>query len=172
MSDIDQELLSEFLEESRGIVADCESLLEDIENDPSQAGRLGEFANLIDRVMGAAKSLAMMAAPEHPLNIVGDITALCKAIGERGSNSARNEQLFTVTVAFLLDAVEITRELLDSLEDPDAVVTSDVRAAILDRVGMISNIYKQMPKDALVGDAGPKMEQNEIDEIMKKLGEM
>lgn len=171
MSGIDQELLSEFIAESRRLVDECESLLEDIEDDASQAPRLAEFANKIDRVMGGAKSLAMLGSPQHPLHIVGDITALCKALGERGAKAASQEQLYMLTVAFCLDAVEITRKLLVALQDPSAEAPPELKAAILDRVNWMAGIYKKIPKGMLDNEIAPKLDQNEIDDLMKKLGE-
>lgn len=171
MADFDKEILSEFLQESDRLVDECEELLESIESDPSQAQRLAEFSNKIDRVMGAAKSLAMMADAQHPLHIIGDITALCKALGERGAKTAAHQRLFEVTVAFLLDGVEITRSLLETLENPNASVSPELKNAMLSRVNWIADVYRKLPKEFLDGIGGEKLKQNEIDDIIRKLGE-
>lgn len=172
MSDFDKEILSEFLQESSRLVDECEELLEAIESEPAQAARLSEFSNKIDRVMGAAKSLAMMAEPHHPLHIIGDITALCKVLGERGSKTAAHERLFEVTVAFLLDAVEMVRGLLEALEDPGAGVSPELKNAMLSRVNWIADVYRKLPKEFLEGLGGnEKLKQNEIDDIIRKLGD-
>lgn len=171
MSDLDQELLADFLRESFKIVDECETLLEDIESDSSQASRLAEFSNKIDRIMGAAKSLAMLTEADHPLHIIGDVTALCKALGERGSHGGA-DPLFTTTVAFLLDAVEITRSLLEAAGEPDAssAGAAELKNALVGRVSWIAEIYRGLPK-GMLDEKSDKLGQNEIDALMKKLGD-
>lgn len=167
MTKIDNDILNEFLTEAKRLVAECQTLLEDLEGKPEAAPRLEEFANKIDRVMGAAKSLGLLATADHPLHMVGDATAVCKALGYRGAKVAHQPKLFEVTVSFLLDAVETVDELLDRLDEPPENLRADLKNTLLGRLQWISDIYRQIPEAGAA--SGEKLVQNEIDELMRKL---
>lgn len=171
MSMIDETILNDFLKESKGLVKEGLGILEEIEGTPAQYPRLFEYANRIDRIMGAAKNIALMAGPGHALNVVGDASALCKAVGEMGSRVGGQPQLYSVTVSFLLDVTELIDEWLDRLDEDAADLRRDLKGAFVERLRWISDLYKKMPnsgqKDAR---ASEKLNQDAIDEIMKKLG--
>lgn len=171
MAAFDPALLSEFLRETYRLLDECETLLEQIESDFTQAPRLEEFSNKIDRVMGAAKSLALMAEPQHPMHIIGDITGLCKVLSQRASNVSSQQRLFEVTIAFLLDAVEITRNLTKTLEDPQASVSTELKNVMVARTKWISDVYKTLPKDLLDIPPEDRLAQDDVDAIIKKLGD-
>lgn len=168
MGKIDADILNEFLTEAKRLVAECQTLLEDVDGKPGEALRLEEFANKIDRVMGAAKSLGLLVDGDHPLHMVGDTTAICKALGYRGAKVGNQPQLYGVTVSFLLDAVETVDEILDRMEDPAADLRADLKNTLLERLKWISDIYRKIPEAQ--ASSGEKLVQNEIDELMKKLG--
>lgn len=165
---IDKTILNDFVLESLNLVDQCLELLESIEQDPSEVERLSEFANLIDRVMGGAKSLALGASPEHALHLIGDYCAICKSVGYQGSRIQNNDQLYSVTVALLLDAVEMVKTLFQKLEVSRSELKKIFTTTFLDRLKWISFQFDEMDKKTR--GAGDKMQQNEIDELLKKLG--
>lgn len=170
MSRVDQEILSEFLAESKSLVREAGGILESIEGQPKMYLRLLEYANRVDRIMGAARSLATLAGPDHALHLLGDYTGLCKAVGTRGAQLAsKNEQIFDVTVSFLLDANDLIAELLPRLEEPADVLKEETQGTFADRLRWLSDLYRGAPEEKKTGAAG-SMGQAEIDELLKKLG--
>lgn len=166
MSGIDQEILEEFVRESRKLVDECEEILEDVEGDHGRLRRLEEYSNRIDRIMGAAQSLGVLAPPGHALHVIGDCSALCKALGYRCLMVSPTPQLIEVTVAFLLDATELVGELMDRLDESADELRDEVRGTLVERLRWISDLYRKMP----AGAGGERMDQKDIDALIKKLG--
>lgn len=164
---IDGSILNDFTSESLVLVDECIELLESIENDPSEVEKLKDFANRIDRVMGGAKSLALMAPPDHPLNLIGDYCAICKSVGYQGAQIQNNDQFYNVVVALLLDAVEMTKELFAKMDKSVTELKKTFTTTFLERLKWISFQYDELEKKR---SGGKKMEQNEIDALLKKLG--
>ncbi len=166
-SGLDESILKDFTEESLILVDQCIDLLETIENDPSEVEKLKDFANRIDRVMGGAKSLALIAPPEHALNLIGDYCAICKSVGYQGAQIQNNDQFYNVVVALLLDAVEMTKVLFNRLDSSVTELKKIFSITFLERLKWISLQYDEIEKRR---HDGKKMGQNEIDDLLKKLG--
>jgi hypothetical protein len=166
-SGIDSSILEDFTKESLILVSECIELLEIAENDSSEVEKLSDFANRIDRVMGGAKSLALMAAPDHALNLIGDYCAICKSVGYQGAQIQNNDQLFNVVVALLLDAVEMVKILFDKITTSSSDLKKIFSITFLDRLKWISFQYDELEKKR---SGGKKMAQNEIDALLQKLG--
>ena len=164
----DKSILDDFIQESLSLVDKCIELLESIEDTPSEVEKLSEFANLIDRVMGGAKSLALGISEEHALHLVGDYCAICKSVGYQGAAIQNNEQLYSVCVALLLDAVEMVRTLLTQIHTKKSELLKLFTATFLDRLKWMSFQFDQLEKTS--SGSANKMQQNEIDDLLKKLG--
>ncbi|MFN8845935.1 MAG: hypothetical protein ACK5V3_13975 [Bdellovibrionales bacterium] len=167
-ANIDKTILDDFVQESLSLVDQCLELLETIEQDPSEVEKLSEFANLIDRVMGGAKSLALGASAEHALHLIGDYCAICKSVGYQGAKIQNNDQMYFITTALLLDAVEMIKVLFAKLEISGSELKKIFTTTFLDRLKWISFQFDEMEKKSR--GSADKMQQNEIDELLKKLG--
>jgi hypothetical protein len=109
------ELLIEFKDETQKLLSDLEQTLQDLESDPSKSTGYEYFGQIIDRIMGGAKSLAV-AIPQNAngLQTIGDIAEICKAISYKMSQT-KNPELGKVVVAFFYDAIDSIQEQLESL---------------------------------------------------------
>ncbi len=164
---IDKTILDDFTKESLILIDECLDLLESIEEDPSEVGKLSDFANRIDRVMGGAKSLALLVSNEHPLHLIGDYCAICKSVGYQGAQIQNNDQLYNVVVALLLDAVEMTKDLFSEMDKTATELKKKFSTTFLERLKWISFQYDELEKKR---SGGEKLQQNEIDELLAKLG--
>ncbi len=166
------EILNEFIVESKGIVKKSIEVLELVEGDMVQAEKLKEYGNLVDRIMGGAKSIALMATPGHSINLVADYAALCKAVGYKASQINSNPQFFDICVALLQDATENLDSLLENLDRSPEQLKMVISSTFLDRLRWVSNKFSGDYRESVgSGNAGGKgLEQNEIDNLMKKLG--
>ncbi len=165
---IDKAIIDDFKSESLSLIEECIELLETAENDPSEVEKLSDFANRIDRVMGGAKSLALMAPKDHPLNLIGDYCAICKSVGYQGAKVQGNDELYNVIVALLLDAVEMTQTIFDKLDSTSTELKKLFTTTFLERLKWISFQFDELEKKRSGGK--DRMEQNEIDALLKKLG--
>ncbi len=166
-SGIDLSILEDFKEGSLDLISECIVLLETIEDNPLEVEKLNDFANQIDRVMVGAKSLALMAPTDHALNLIADYCAICKSVGQQGSKVFNNDQLYNVVVALLLDAVEMIQDLFMKLDLSVEELKKSLTSTFLDRLKWISFQYDELEKNR---NNGKKLAQNEIDEVLRKLG--
>ena len=158
---LDADILNDFFEESNTIITESIELLEEMEGNFSQKESLKVFANKIDRIMGAAASIAMMAEPDHGLNLVTDYTSLCKVVAYKAAEIQDNAKLYDITVALLLDAVEALSVLIKKIELPMAELKRVISPNFIERLRWISEQFSK--QNSLKA-------QSEIDDLMKKLG--
>lgn len=171
MSNIDKDIIIDFVDESKVIVAELLKILEDVEGNFTQVQQLEEYGQKVDRIMGGAKSLALMATPEHALHVVGDYADLCKAVGYKASQIKGNSQLFDICVALLFDATEALSDGIDNLVEDEASteLRGSLSATFLERLRWVNNQFGADVR-ASVGSGSEKMDQNDIDSLLRKLG--
>jgi citrate synthase len=172
---LDKEIVEEFLNESKSLIEDLVELLESIEGDFSQVKKLADYGNNVDRIMGGAKSLALMAPPEHAIHLIADYSALCKAVGYKASQINNNEKFYDICVAILLDATENLRELLNNIFEDVNKLKEEIPEAFIERLRWVSQQFNESYSMSVgLGSADAKdpakMKQSEIDDLLKKLG--
>ncbi|WP_295905810.1 hypothetical protein [uncultured Bdellovibrio sp.] len=168
---IDKEIVEDFVNESKSLIEELIDLLESIEGDFSQVQKLADYGNNVDRIMGGAKSLAMMAPPDHALHMISDYAALCKAVGYKASQITDNEQFYDVCVALLLDATETLSVLLNNIEKEGKVLKETIPQAFIERLRWVSSQFSEAYSMSVgTGTAPQKLRQSEIDDLLKKLG--
>ena len=169
---LDKEIVQDFVDESKSLIEDLILLLESLEGQFGRVHELEDYGNRIDRIMGGAKSLALMADATHPLHIVADYTALCKAVGYKASQIKKNEKFFDICVALLLDATETLDQMLGHMDKSGDDLKKSLSHTFLERVRWVSSQFSDEFRGSV--DAGKKqsqkMSQDDIDELMKKLG--
>lgn len=79
---------------------------------------LEEFAQKIDRIMGAAQTLEMLAPGNLCLERVGKIAEVCKSIGYKAAKK-KEIKVLPYCSAFWADTIELMEALLQNVEDPD-----------------------------------------------------
>lgn len=166
------EILNEFVIESKAIIKKSNDLLEKVEGEMVQAKLLREYGNYVDRIMGGAKSIAAMAKPGHAVNLVADYAAICKAVGYKASQIDNNEQFFDICVALLQDATENLESLLGNLDKSPEALKATISSTFLDRLRWVSNKFSTEFNASVgaAGSGGKSLGQNEIDNLMKKMG--
>lgn len=171
MANIDIQILKEFQSESKILITKMASILESCEGHPEQAHSLEEYGQNVDRIMGAAKSLALLEKPDHMIHKIADYSAICKVVGYKSSQIQGNEQFYDICVALLADGTEVLQEMIDSLSQPVEIKELFSRT-FLDRLRWVSNQFGEDVKSSVDVQKGQKnkLNQNEIDELLKKLG--
>lgn len=175
----DMEILGEFKQESKILIESMNAILEECESDFSQRRKLESYGQTVDRIMGGAKSLAVQTTGHSALlQQLGDYAELCKTVGYKASQITDNESFYAACVGFLLDATEILEAVIDQLGDvePGADVKGFdqlLEKTFIDRLRWIGEKFGSEYR-ATVGVNSPernqKMEQSEIDILLKKLG--
>lgn len=179
MTTLDQdtkEILVEFTGESKQLITTLMDLLESIEGDYSQYNRLEEYGQVVDRIMGGVKSVAMSFAESHFIHDFSRYAELCKLISYKASQVSNNQNLFDVTVAFLLDATEMLDTMNSELsEQQEQTAKEYLSKAFLDRLKWLANQFDASLR-ASVAINEPTVQddtnamQKQIDDLLKQLG--
>lgn len=175
---VDKEILEDFKTESKGLITELLDLLEEADGDPTQYEKLERYGQTVDRIMGGVKSLATNFAEDFPaghmIHQMGDYAALCKAVGYKASQIQENEQFFNVCVAFLLDATEMLSQMVARLGSEEVKNLSHLlNKTFLDRLRWINAQFKGDVRATVASTNAPvakKMNQTEIDDLLRKLG--
>lgn len=167
------EIVLEFKQESVELTEGLLETLEDLEGDFSKVKNLEQFGQIVDRIMGSARNVAMIAEnPEYITNIA-NYAELCKVVGYKGSQIDKNESFFNIVVALLLDATEMLLEILQALgTDGEKSIKEYLNATFLDRLKWISEKFEENVRATVAVEkkTGQKASQSEIDDLLKNFG--
>lgn len=170
----DPELIEDFVNEANGLFDQLEEILDELEDDLTNTAHLEKFGQVIDRIMGAAKSIEA--------NEVAMFCELGKIIGYKSSQT-KEPALLNVVVAILFDAIDLLRKMVANLKTNDDSGLKDLSTeAFGTRLSWLSDKFKHIerasvaykkPEDVTKKDLGKKgqtMDQGSIDDLMKALG--
>ncbi len=169
---LSNEILNEFIIESKILIEKCTGVLDEVEGRLDLAPNLSKYGNLVDRIMGGALSIGAMLPPRHAVNSVADYAGICKAVGYKASQITDNEQFFDICVALLQDATDNLESLLSHLDKSPEELKKTISSTFLDRLRWVSKKFSTEYKGSIgKGTSGGKsLEQNEIDALMQKMG--
>ncbi|MDD4975339.1 MAG: hypothetical protein PHY93_13350 [Bacteriovorax sp.] len=157
-----KEIVDDFCEEANSLFDLLETSLNLIEENPSSTKELEKFGQIIDRIMGAAKSIG---ATE-----IAIFCELGKVIGYK-SSQIKEIPLIEVVVAILFDSLEMLRKMTESLRaGNDKSMNKLNTKAFATRLTWLSEKFKDIERSSCAIDVGENLNQNSIDELMKSLG--
>lgn len=164
-----REIVVEFCRESYDLFDELENHLEQFEEDITQTKKLEKFGQVIDRIMGAAKSIQ---ADE-----IATFCELGKLIGYKSSQTD-NKDLLNVVVAILFDAVDLLRRMVEKLETGENHGLESLNtSAFVKRLKWLSDKFKDIDrascsydKKGVGSNAQDNLSQNSIDDLMSSLG--
>jgi chemotaxis protein histidine kinase CheA len=155
-----REIVIDFCDESDALFDQLETHLSNLEENPKNSRELELFGQIIDRIMGAAKSLG-----------ASDVAQFCelgKLIGYK-SSQINDIPLIEVVVAVLFDAVHMLRKMIQALRDGNNDCMNKLNTkAFGTRLTWLSNKFKDIERSSCAVNGN--LEQNSIDDLMKSLG--
>ncbi|MDZ4661893.1 MAG: hypothetical protein SGJ18_09790 [Pseudomonadota bacterium] len=166
------EIVVDFKSESKKLVEEMMEILEEVDGQYVHRFMLENYGQLVDRIMGGAKNLALIVEKPDPIEKIGKYAELCKLVGYKSSQVAE-EQLFTISVALLLDATEMLRDMIIFLEtDKEVDVKGLLNNTFLDRLSWVATKFDESLRASVAINKGiaPKNSQDQIDALLKQLG--
>ncbi|MEZ4871043.1 MAG: hypothetical protein R2827_02115 [Bdellovibrionales bacterium] len=148
-------------------------ILDDIEDRFEQRHQLESYGQVVDRIMGGAKSLAMALDNTKHLDQVGNYAELCKLVGYKASQIEDNEQFFNIVHGLLTDATEMLLEMVQTFgTENEKNIKEHLSTTFLDRLKWVNGQFDENIRStlALDSESGKKASQSEIDDLMKSLG--
>lgn len=159
-----KEIVDGFCEEANDLFFQLEETLENLEDDPLNQKELEHFGQVIDRVMGAAKSIG---ATE-----IATFCELGKLIGYKSSQT-KDEPLLNVVVAILFDTVDLLKKMITQLETGSEKQLDGLNTeAFVTRLRWLSDKFKNIDRSSCEIDHGSEksLSQGSIDDLMASLG--
>ncbi len=157
-----REIIIDFCKEAEELFDQLEQSLELLEEDPSNAPQLEKFGQVIDRIMGAAKSIG-----------ASEIATFCelgKVIGYK-SSQVSDIPLIEVVVAVLFDTVHLLRKMIKALRDGNNEPMANLNTkAFVTRLNWLSAKFKDIERASVAMDKKGNLSQGSIDDLMKSLG--
>lgn len=167
-----KEIVVDFCNECKKQIPQLNECLYNLEDDISSKKDFEVFGQVIDRMMGAAKSLE--------ISMMGNFCELGKTIGYKASQ-VDDENLLSIVVAILFDAVEILDSLVKKLEAGEELEIKEISTeAFVSRLRWLSDKFKHIKRGSVAFDAGSDKVtakentleniQGDIDDLLKQLG--
>ena len=156
-----KEILDDFCEEADSLFDLLEKSLNLLEENPINTKELEVFGQIIDRIMGAAKSIGA--------NEIATFCELGKLIGYK-SSQIKDVLLIEVVVAILFDSLDMLRKMNQSLKTGNDKTMNNLNTKVfVTRLRWLSEKFKDIERSSCV-ITDTKLDQNSIDELMKSLG--
>ncbi|MBC7712525.1 MAG: hypothetical protein H7177_04275 [Rhizobacter sp.] len=156
-----KEIIIDFCAEADMLFDELQDSLEILEESPSNTKELEKFGQVIDRIMGAAKSIG-----------ASEIATFCelgKVIGYK-SSQIKDIPLIEVVVAILFDSLDLLRKMVTAIRlGTDSGMKNLNTKAFVTRLNWLSDKFKTIDRASVaIGDE--TLTQNSIDDLMKSLG--
>ena len=154
-----QEIILEFCDEADELCGQLEDLLDEYEEDLSKTAKLEEFGQVIDRIMGAAKSIEA--------ETIGHYCDLGKVISYKASQT-KDKELLTIVCAVLFDTIEIVQAMLKTvrLKKEESVAGINLET-FGTRLKWLSEKFTHIDRASVAVESES---QESIDDLLKKLG--
>ncbi len=157
-----KEVVIEFCDEAQDLFGQLEESLETLEDNPNNSKELENFGQIIDRVMGAAKSIG---ADE-----IATFCELGKLIGYKSSQTD-DAPLLNVVVAILFDTIDLLNKMITKLKTGDAKPLHALNTeAFVSRLNWLSDKFKDIDRSSCNIEENKELDQKSIDDLMKTLG--
>lgn len=168
---MDHEILEGFQEETNQILKELAPIVETLEeaSDAFPAEELKEFAQKIDRIMGAAKTLCGMESTEHlGLRRIGQIAEICKTLGYKAAELKKPE-ILPVFAAFWADTLDVVSELTDAVgnDAKSAAIANQFSLVLQKRLRWLADKLAALEKAR--GD-GQVCNQLDVDALLRGFG--
>ena len=155
-----KEIIIDFCNEADDLFVQLESSLEILESNPLATKELEKFGQIIDRIMGAAKSIG---ATE-----IATFCELGKVIGYK-SSQITDVHLIEVVVAILFDSLHMLRKMTLALRAGDDKCMNKLNTkAFATRLNWLSEKFKAIERASCQIEGN--LSQQSIDDLMQSLG--
>lgn len=157
-----KEIILDFCAEAEALFDQLEQSLELTEENPTNTKELEKFGQIIDRIMGAAKSIG---ATE-----IATFCELGKVIGYK-SSQIKDVPLIEVVVAILFDSLHMLRKMITALKEGNERSMEKLNTkAFGTRLNWLSAKFKDIDRASCAIEKNGNMSQNSIDDLMQSLG--
>jgi chemotaxis protein histidine kinase CheA len=165
---LDKDILTGFQDESRTLLEELEGVVERLEEETEKfpSTELEQFAQRIDRIMGAAQTLNQIDPGHLGLQRIGAIARLCKTLGYKAAEF-KLSVLIPIYAAFWADTLEVLSELVDNVDNEakSQALADAFSSTVQNRLKWLSDKVQQLSGTK----AAETMNQSQVDDILAHL---
>ncbi len=155
-----KEIVDDFCVEAESLFDQMDACIAKLEQNPLDTSELEKYGQMIDRIMGAGKSIG---ATE-----IATFCELGKVIGYK-SSQIREVPLLEVVVAILGDTIDMLRKMIKALKLGDNKCLNKLNTkAFVTRLQWLSSKFKDIERSSCAIDGN--LNQNSIDDLLSSLG--
>lgn len=155
-----KEIVIDFCNEADDLFNQLEGSLNILEDTPLNHVELEKFGQIIDRIMGAAKSIGAIE--------IAQFCELGKLIGYK-SSQINDVPLLEVVIAILFDAIHMLRKMILAIRDGNNNCMQHLNTkAFATRLTWLSEKFKDIERSSCAVNGN--LNQNSIDDLMQSLG--
>lgn len=156
-----EDVVIEFCDESDQLCQELEQILDDYEEDLTQTALLENFGQIIDRIMGAAKSL--------DAELVGRYCELGKIVSYKASQTT-DVQLLEIVSATLFDTIDILNSIFKNIRtNKEEKVDGIGLNAFASRLKWLSEKFNNIQRSSVAVEEQTQG-QDSIDNLLNELG--
>ena len=158
-----KEIVVGFCEESNELCEQLEELLDGYEENPGKIALLEQFGQIIDRIMGAAKSI--------DAEKTGQFCELGKIVSYKASQTD-DLKLLEIVTAVLFDTLDILRSLLENIEDLGEEKVEGINLETFsNRLKWLAEKFSHVERSSVaVVEESSDNKQESIDQLLADLG--
>ncbi len=158
-----KEIILDFCAETEELFDQLEHSLVLVEEDPANISELEKFGQIIDRIMGAAKSIGAIE--------IATFCELGKIIGYK-SSQIKDAPMIEIVVAILFDSLHMLRKMITALKEGNGRSMENLNTkAFATRLNWLSAKFKDIDRaSCAIAPSEGQLNQISIDELMQSLG--
>tara|TARA_Y100001936_G_C16084597_1_gene680639 strand:- start:1177 stop:1683 length:507 start_codon:yes stop_codon:yes gene_type:complete len=158
-----KEIVDGFCEESNDLCQQLEDILDEYEENPGKIALLEQFGQIIDRIMGAAKSI--------DAEKTGNFCELGKIVSYKASQTD-DMKLLEIVTAVLFDTLDILNSLLENIEKSGEEKVEGINLeTFANRLKWLEEKFSHVERASVsIDENEPKNKQESIDQLLADLG--
>lgn len=171
MESQESKMMNDFRVRAQPLILQLRDILDRCEADLNQAPSLTEYARIVDMVVQSCRTLGQAYMdPNHAIHRIGSYALICRAVALKASDLKENVALLEVCIALLQDATEVLGEMIDQIgKHTDDPIQKFLKQKLVERLQWVSYQFHER-KAAHADLTEKKLSQNDIDDLLKKLG--
>lgn len=166
----DPKMMNDFRGRAQPLLSQMKSILDKCEGDFSQIAKVGQYARIVDLIVLSSRTFGQVVDnPQHPIHRIGDYSQICRSVAQQTSEIVDNTALFDTAVALLQDATDVLSEMVKDLGPTEDPVRRHLNQKLVERLQWLAYQFRGLRK-ANAATEDKKLSQNDIDDLLKKLG--
>lgn len=166
----ESKMMNDFQTRTQPLVEQLGEILDNAEAGIAYSPLLRDYARLVEMIQNSSRTLGQaFPDPKHLVHRLHDYSGLCKSIALKIADLKDNDTLYDVALALLMDATEVLVEIIKGIRSKNVGIDGFLNQKLVERLQWASYQFQTQGR-LRTGDGAEKLDQSDIDDLLKKLG--